>query len=78
MLRSKTEVAEKVVAVCLLTQFEIDRLGIGFDRLWPVDQTPCFGSLLAAIDKADQAVCRERNALASEMPDAPHLIVQKL
>ena len=68
----------KIVAVGLLTQQEVDLLGIQFDRLWPVDETPCFGKLLAAIDEADRAVWREREALASEMPDAPQLIVPRL
>ena len=67
-----------IVAVALLTQREVDLLGSQFDRLWPVNDTPCFGTLLSAIDDADRAVWRERDALALETPDAPHLIVQKL
>ena len=58
----------KIVAVALLTQREIDLLGSQFDRLWPVSETPCFGTLLAAIDDADRVVWRERDALALGIP----------
>lgn len=44
---------ERIVAVGLLTQREVELLGQGFSRLWPVDQTPCFQDLLQAIDDAD-------------------------
>jgi hypothetical protein len=45
---------ERIVAVGLLTQREVELLGHGFARLWPVDQTPCFQDLLQAIDDADR------------------------
>jgi len=44
---------ERIVAVGLLTQREVELLGHGFSRLWPVDETPCFQDLLQAIDDAD-------------------------
>ena len=44
---------ERIVAVGLLTQREVELLGHGFSRLWPVDDTPCFQDLLQAIDDAD-------------------------
>jgi hypothetical protein len=44
---------ERIVAVGLLTQREVELLGRGFSRLWPVDETPCFQELLQAIDDAD-------------------------
>jgi hypothetical protein len=44
---------ERIVAVGLLTQREVELLGHGFSRLWPVDDTPCFQDLLQAIDEAD-------------------------
>jgi hypothetical protein len=44
---------ERIVAVGLLTQREVELLGPGFSRLWPVDETPCFQELLQAIDDAD-------------------------
>jgi hypothetical protein len=45
---------EAVVAVGLLTQREVELLGPTFDRLWPVEDAPCFDELLAAIDEADR------------------------
>jgi hypothetical protein len=67
-----------IVAVGLLTWRDLEKLGPTFAHAWPVDQAPSFDALLAAIDEADRAVWRERDVLASETPDAPHLIVQKL
>ena len=52
--------AERIVAVGLLSQSDLDRLGSQFTRLWPVDETPCFNSLLQAIDEADRELRRER------------------
>jgi hypothetical protein len=45
---------ERIVAVGLLTQREVELLGHGFSRLWPVDRTPCFTDLIKAIDEADE------------------------
>ena len=45
---------ERIIAIGLLTQREIDLLGYGFSRLWPVDETPCFTELVKAIDEADR------------------------
>jgi hypothetical protein len=45
---------ERIVAVGLLTQREVELLGHGFSRLWSVDKTPCFTDLLKAIDDADE------------------------
>ena len=52
---------EKIVAVGLLTQQDLERLGSSFDRLWPIDETPCFADLLLAIDEADRALWRDRD-----------------
>jgi len=60
---------ERIVAVGLLTQRDVDALGDNFARLWPVDETPCFSSLLHAIDQADRELWRERDAAAQ----APHV-----
>ena len=46
----------RIVALGLLTQADLDRLGEGFSRLYPVDETPCFGELLYAIDVADREI----------------------
>jgi hypothetical protein len=53
--------SERIVAVGLLTQRELDLLGSGFSRLWPVDETPCFSRLIHAIDEADRELWRERD-----------------
>lgn len=45
---------ERIVAVGLLTQREVELLGHNFSRLWPVDDTPCFVDLLKAIDEAER------------------------
>ncbi len=44
----------RIVAVGLLTQHELDMLGHSFTRLWPVDEAPLFQDLILAIDKADR------------------------
>ncbi len=43
----------RIVAVGLLTQPELDLLGQRFTRLWPVDEAPHFEDLIEAIDAAD-------------------------
>ncbi|MGZ2412142.1 hypothetical protein ACUXST_001563 [Sphingomonas sp. F9_3S_D5_B_2] len=49
---------EGVVAVGLLTRNDLDVLGPGFTRAWPVDETPCFSGLLQAIDDAEREMHR--------------------
>lgn len=44
-----------IVAVGLLTQHELDLLGQGFDRAFPLDSENVFEDLLQAIDQADRA-----------------------
>ena len=44
----------RIVAVGLLTESDLDRLGHTFTRAWPVQNIPCFEDLLEAIDGADQ------------------------
>lgn len=50
-----------IVAVGLLTQRDLDVLGAGFTRAFPVDSTACYDELLRAIDEADRELRRERN-----------------
>ena len=45
---------ERIVAVGLLTQRDVDLLGPTFQRLWPVERAPCFPELIQAIDEADR------------------------
>ena len=51
---------ERVVAVGLLTQRELDLLGPSFTRAWPLDESPCFAELIQAIDEADKEMRRVR------------------
>ena len=51
---------ERIIAVGLLTQRDVELLGPTFDRLWPVAETPCFSQLLRAIDEADRELHRQR------------------
>lgn len=52
---------KRIVAVALLTEFDLERLGAGFGRAWPVDSSPCFGELLARIDDADRELWQTRD-----------------
>jgi hypothetical protein len=45
---------ERIVAVALLTEQDLDLLGPAFDRAWPVEQATSFEELLRAIDEAER------------------------
>lgn len=47
---------EDIVAVGLLTGSDLERLGSGFKRCFPVKDDHLFEDLLRAIDQADAAV----------------------
>jgi hypothetical protein len=51
---TRGEEDKAIYAVALLTRSELTSLGPAFARAWPVEQAPCFGELLAAIDDADR------------------------
>lgn len=53
---------DRIVAVGLLTQRDLDLLGSAFTRTWPLDEAPCFRGLLQAIDEADREIWRSRDA----------------
>ena len=53
---------ERIVALGLLTKNDVRLLGPTFDRLWPVEDTPRFASLLEAIDDADRKLWRDKDA----------------
>lgn len=46
----------RIVSLGLLTQADLDRLGEAYSRHYPIDETPCWGELLHAIDEADRAL----------------------
>jgi hypothetical protein len=48
--------SRRIVAIGLLTQQELEMLGQGFDRAFPVDDDLVFKDLLRAIDRADRAL----------------------
>jgi hypothetical protein len=50
---------ERIVAVGLLTQRDLNLLGPTFERAWPVEDAPAFGELLRAIDDADRRLEEE-------------------
>ena len=52
---------ERIVAVGLLTDHDLRLLGSSFERLWPVDEAPCFDGLLQAIDDADRELRQSRD-----------------
>jgi len=56
--------SQKIVALGLLTEDDLQRLGSNFTRLYPVDEVPCFGTLLDAIDEADRALRHDRAGAA--------------
>lgn len=56
---------QRIVAIGLLTEHDLALLGEGFNRAWPIDETPCFEDLIKAIDEADRALCSEQK---SEIP----------
>jgi hypothetical protein len=58
--------SDRIVAVGLLTQIDLETLGSTFRRVFPVDDTPTFGGLLQAIDEADRDIWRERDRLDQE------------
>ena len=61
--------SRRIVAIGLLTQEELARLGPAFSRAWPVDEAPCFEGLLEAIDDADRAMWRARDQDAITEPE---------
>lgn len=48
--------SRRIIAIGLLTQQELEMLGQGFDRAFPIDDDLVFEDLLRAIDRADRAL----------------------
>lgn len=57
---------QRIIAVALLTQDDVRLLGPTFDRLWPVEDTPCFSQLLHAIDEADDQFRTQQSEMTKE------------
>ena len=49
---------QRIVAVGLLTNQDLELLGNTFKRLWPIENAPAFTELLRAIDEADAELAR--------------------
>ncbi len=60
-LKESVMSTERIIAVGLLSQSDLDRLGSRFTRVWPVDETPCFDGLIEAIDEADREFRRSES-----------------
>lgn len=46
--------SERIVAIALLTQSNLDTYGAALKKVFPVQETPCFTELLRLIDEADR------------------------
>ena len=55
---------KRIVALGLLTQNDLQALGTCFTRAYPIDEVPCFGALLSAIDDAERELWHERDESA--------------
>jgi hypothetical protein len=55
--------SDRIVAVGLLTQANLDSFGADLRKVYPIDETPCFKELLEAIDEADREHWREQDRL---------------
>ncbi|BCA62494.1 hypothetical protein HMP09_1728 [Sphingomonas sp. HMP9] len=53
---------DRIVAIGLLTQRDVFALGHDLSRVYPIEDAPCFGALLSAIDDADRAFHRAHEA----------------
>jgi hypothetical protein len=54
------EPSDRIVAVGLLSQRDLETLGAGFKRSYPIDDIPRFDDLLQAIDAVDVSSFGER------------------
>ena len=59
---------DRIVAIGLLTQRDVFALGHDLSRVYPIDEMPCFGALLGAIDDADRAFHRARDVQRLAIP----------
>lgn len=56
----------RIVAIGLLTEDDLSRLGETFTRLWPVEDASGFEDLLKAIDEADAQLAGGQEEPAGE------------
>jgi hypothetical protein len=53
----------RIVAIALLTERDLDLLGPAFDRAWPVEDTPTFEELVRAIDEGERKLQERERAM---------------
>lgn len=53
---------QRIVAVGLLTNRDLELLGATFTRLWPIENAPVFSELLQAIDEAEAELAARAKA----------------
>lgn len=53
---------QQIVAIGLLTQHELELLGHGFDRAFPINDDDAFAELLQAIDEAERHILNRQSA----------------
>ena len=63
--------SDRIVAIGLLTDDDLSRLGDTFTRLWPVEDSSGFDDLLAAIDEAQDRIAREDGKRPAEVSTLP-------
>lgn len=63
--------APRIIAVGLLTQYELELLGKGFDRAFPLNEARDFDDLLRAIDEADRRLRDSEQTSPQSGPAAP-------
>ncbi len=59
------ENGERIIAIGLLTQHDLDLLGAGFRRAFRAEDTPSFDELLKAIDVAERRILDRASAPGS-------------
>ena len=52
---------ERVIAVGLLAQKDLNVLGPSFKRAWPLEDVSCFSALMQAIDEAERELRRAQH-----------------
>ncbi len=65
----------RIIAVGLLTDADLKRLGPQFSRAYPVEGTPCFGELMHAIDEADRDYWRRHDRAEAVDQPVEHRII---
>lgn len=63
--------AKHIIALGLLTREDLEKLGPQFMRAYPINDVPCLGELLNAIDLADRELWRARDQSADESGRTP-------